>query len=281
MLLVPAIAAAYEGLFERMDRQEPLAALFKDVEIKADVQAGMFFGTGTERWQRLPNGGLKLERAWEYQRVRHPEKGTVHTLPQPWHAYGTLELTAQLRLVRSETRLKFLRSADQLLEDYVLSEEKPKMFEWDRSVTRAVGANKMERTTYLGKEVIDSDDYDYPSDVVPLEIAGLWLAAAVHRNIDRFDFELMLPGGSLHGVRVQVHRTRDVRPLAKKYRLPPRFLKPAAEDLAVAEMRLSSPIKRVFFPHHFYMAFASADPQRLELAWGGNPDEPMQAFRVP
>jgi hypothetical protein len=89
----------------------------------------------------------------------------------------------------------------------------------------------------------------------------------------------MLPGGSLHGVRVLVHRTRDVRPHAAKYRLPPRYLQTASEELAVADMQLASPIKRVFFQHHFYMAFASADPQRLELAWGGNPDEPMQAFR--
>jgi hypothetical protein len=155
------------------------------------------------------------------------------------------------------------------------------MFEWDRSITRAVGSGKLERAQYLGKELVDSDDYDYPSEAVPLEIAGLWLAAAVQHRIDRFDFELMLPGGSLHGVRVHVHRTRDVRPLAKKYRLPPRYLQPFAEDLAVVEMRLASPIKRVFFPHHFYMAFASADPQRLELAWGGNPEEPMQAFRAP
>ena len=77
VLLLPVAAQAFDGLFDRMRHERELASLFKEEEIRADVQAGIFFGTGIEQWKRLPNGGLRIERSWEYTHVRHPEKGAI------------------------------------------------------------------------------------------------------------------------------------------------------------------------------------------------------------
>jgi hypothetical protein len=61
--------------------------------------------------------------------------------------------------------------------------------------------------------------------------------------------------------------------------LPKTYLDPQ-EDLAIVDMRLASPVKKFLFPYHFYMAYAAEDPSRLEMAWGGDPDDPMHAIRT-
>jgi hypothetical protein len=281
VLLVPATAWAFESLFKRVPLDRELAALFRDGETVAEVQGGVLIGQGRERWQRLPTGGLRIIRTWTYPQVRHPDHGTVHKLPQPWVINSTLEVTKTLRLLRADTQLHFHRSADRVLDDYVISEERPKLFEWDRASTVADSSGKrLTRTTYLGKEVVEQDTYDYDADAIPFEIASFYLSVALEHWVDRFNFDLLLPGGSEHGVHAEVHHTRDPKPYARKYRLPKHYLEPKI-DLAIVDLRLSSTIKRVFFPHHIYMAFAHENPTQIEMIWGGDPDEPLQAFRVP
>lgn len=280
-LALPSAALAFDSFFRHVNGGQELADLFKDSDAYAEVQHGAMLGTGRETWTRLPNGGLRIERSWRYTKVRHPDSGVIGAVPEPWEAYGSLEVSKNLRLVRSDTRLKFNKSADHVLDDYVLSEEYDGLFEWNRATTVASkDGRSLTRTTYLGKEVIDDDTYDYDADAIPLELAGFFLSVAVHRKVDRFDFELLLPGGSQHGVRVEVHRTRDTKKYARDYKLSKRYLDPQI-DLAIVDMKLASPIKKILFPYHFYMAFAAEDPARIEMAWGGDPDEPMYAIRSP
>jgi hypothetical protein len=70
-----------------------------------------------------------------------------------------------------------------------------------------------------------------------------------------------------------------VRRLSEGYPVP-KDRQLAKEQLAVVDMRLASPIKYLFFPHHFYMAFSAAQPSKLMMMWGGDPEATLQAFRV-
>jgi len=279
VLGLPGMALAFDSLFRHVGAGTHLADLFKDSDAYAEVQHGVMLGTGRETWRRLPSGGMKIERAWRYTQARHPEHGTIHELPEPWEAYGSLEVTKTLRLVRSDTKVKFYKSADNVLDDFVVSEEYSRLFEWDHVSTDAsANGKRLTRTERLKGKVTDTDSYDYEEDAIPLELAGFYLSVAVKKKVDRFDFELLVPGGSQHGVRVEVHRTRDTKRYAREYRLSKRFLEPDL-DLAIVDMRLASPFKKFLFPHHFYMVYAAEDPTRLEMAWGGDPDEPMHAIR--
>lgn len=277
---MPAAALAFDSFFRHVNAGTQLADLFKDSDAYAEVRQGVMLGTGHETWTRLPGGGLRIERSWRYARVRHPETGVIKPVPVPWEAYGSLEVTKNLRLVRSDTTLKFNKSADHVLDDFVISDEYDRLFEWNRASTVASkdGRSLTRRTTLNGK-VIDDDTYDYEPDAIPLELAGFFLSVAVAKKVNRFDFELLLPGGSQHGVRVEVHRTRDTKKYASEYRLSKRYLDPQT-DLAIVDMRLASPLKKFLFPYHFYMAYAVDDPSRLEMAWGGDPDDPMHALRT-
>lgn len=280
-LALPGAALAFDSFFRHVSSGQQLADLFKDSDAYAEVQHGAMLGTGHEKITRLPSGGLRIERSWRYTKCRHPEDGTVKPVPVPWEAYGALELSKSLRLIRSDTRLKFNKSADHVLRDFVISEEYDRLFKWNSvSTVASKDGGSLTRKAYLDKELIDEDTYDYETDAIPLELAGFFLSVAVHKKVDRFDFELLLPGGSQHGVRVEVHRTRDTKKYAREYRLSKRYLEPQT-DLAIVDMRLASPFKKFLFPYHFYMVFAAEDPTRLEMAWGGDPDEPMHALRSP
>ncbi len=280
VLLVPATGMAFETLFNRVRGERDLASIFADGEAVADVEGGILIGRGHERWQRLPNGAMRVERVWKYTHLRHPELGTVHALPEPWNAVSTLEMSASLRLLRADTALHFHRSADRVLKDYAISEERPKLFEWNRSSTRSNAAGtELTRTTYLNKKLVEQDTYDYEPDVIPMEIAPFYLSVALKRGIEKFEFELLLPGGSEHSIRAVVHRTRDIAKLAREYRLPRRYFE-RKNELAVVDLRLSAVLKHAFFPHHIYMAFSAADPTQIDRIWGGDPDEPLEAFRI-
>lgn len=271
---------AYESLIDRLGAKVNLGRLFPEALARASVQDGFLLGTGSERIERLPDGALRIERTRHYTQVRHPETRKLATLPRPWEVTATLTVTPDLRLSFADTRLAFHRDGDRVFPDRALSDAHDWLFKSDRSTLRSSADGKrLTRHSYLGKQQLDSDTYDYPSEAVPLEIVGLYLAVAVARRIDQFDFQLLVPGGSTHGVRAVTHRTRDVRRLAKGYRVPSRKLV-SAEPLAVVDMRLSSPIKYVFFPHHFYLAFSAQEPSKLVMLWGGDPDENLQAFRI-
>ena len=43
-------------------------------------------------------------------------------------------------------------------------------------------------------------------------------------------------------------------------------------------MRLSSPIKKLVFPHHFYLAYDVAQPTNLVAFWGGKPGQHQAVF---
>lgn len=280
MCVVPAVAAAYDSLFARMKADASLAKIFPDGVAQADIQEGLLIGTGTEQLKHLPDGRLSVIRKRHYTAVRRPDTKQVAQLPKPWEATTTLVLEPSLRLVHADTRVSFDKEAgDALFPSYKLSEEHKWLFESDHAVLKAVdGGRKLQLQRFLRGKGVKQQTVDYPADSAPLDIIGLYLSAAVARGIDRFDFQLLVPGDGTHGIRAQVHRTRDVSKFAEGYRLPKTRLR-AEEPLAVLDLRLASPIKYLFYPHHFFMAFSVARPDQLMMMWGGDADSNLQAFR--
>lgn len=271
---------AEPSLLARIGKDPKLAALFPDWNARAEVQDGFLIGTGTERAQRQPDGSLQIVRTRRYTHVRDVDSGRVAALPEAWDARSTLTVTGALRLVAADTRLYFKRSGDAVFKEQKLSEQHDWLFGVDRTLLRAsADGRKLTYSSYLANQRKSADTYDYPADATPLEIVGLLLSVAVARQLDAFEFELLVPGGSTHGVRAQTRRTRDLRPFAKGYRVPKSRLR-ASEPQAVVDLRLASPVKYVFFPHHFYLAFSVAEPWKLTALWGGDPDENLQAFRI-
>lgn len=276
----PAVASAYDSLFSRMKADASLAKIFRDGVARADIQDGLLIGVGTEQLRHLPDGRLSLVRKRHYTAVRRPDTKQVAKLPEPWEATTTLVLEPNLRLVRADTRVAFKQDAgDALFADYKLSKEHKWLFEADHSVLKAVDlGRKLQMQLFLRGKGVKQSTIDYPADSAPLDTIALYLSAAIARGIDRFDFQLLVPGDGTHGVRAQVHRTSDVSRFAEGYRLPKSRLR-AQETLAVLDMRLASPIKYVFYPHHFFMAFSLAHPDQLLMMWGGDSDSNLQAFR--
>jgi hypothetical protein len=237
-------------------------------------------GIGTEQLRHMADGRLSVTRKRHYTSLRRLDNQQVAQLPEPWEASSSLVLQPNLRLVQADTRLSFKQEAgDALFADYKLSEEHKWLFESDRTLLKAVDkGRKLQVQRFLRGKLVKEQTIDYPADSAPLEIVGLYLSAAVARGIDRFDFQLLVPGDGTHGIQTQVHRTRDVSRFAQGYRLPKARLR-TDEPLAVLDMRLASPIKYVFYPHHFFMAFSVAHPEQLIMMWGGDSDTNMQAFR--
>jgi hypothetical protein len=267
-------------LFARIKADASLAKIFPDGVSRADIQEGMLIGVGTEQLKHLPDGRLSLVRKRHYTAVRRMDTKQVAQLPKPWEATTTLTLEPTLRLVQADTRVKFDQQVgDALFPDYKLSEEHKWLFEADHSVLKAVDeGRKLQQQLFLRGKGVKQSTIDYPADAAPLDTIGLYLSAAVARGVDRFDFQLLVPGDGTHGVRAQVHRTRDVSKFAEGYRLPKARLR-TEEPLAVLDMRLASPVKYVFYPHHFFMAFSVAHPEQLLMMWGGDADSNLQAFR--
>jgi hypothetical protein len=282
LAIAPGGAHAHESLFAlvaRLDKDKNLAASIADYEAHADVQDGFLIGTAVERLRHQPDGTLVVERTRHYTHVRHPDTRAVAKLPQPWDATATFQLDRSLRLVRADTRLHFLRSGDTVFPGYKLSDHHDWLFQVDHTLLRAADGGKLEYQAWSQGKSRKSERYDYPRDSAPIEVIALYLSIAVQRHIDQFDFELLVPGGGTHGVRAQVHRTRDPARFAAGYRLPKERLV-APETLALVDLRLASPVKYVFFPHHFFMAFSEREPAKLMMMWGGDPDDSLQAFRT-
>ena len=275
-----AQSQAFTSLFECVRQDASLASSLPDSEARATLEEGILLGTGTERLRKLPDGNLRIDRTRHYTRIRHPETRRVVDLPQPWSATSVMIVRPSLRMVSCDTRFNFRREADDILGDYKLSEHHSWMFESDRSLVRvSQDGRKLIQQAYLEGKQVKTERYDYPPHAMPIEILGLFLAVAVERRVDQFDFELITPGGDTHGVRAQVHRTRDLRRYAQGYRVPSQRLI-AQETLALIDMRLASPVKYLFFPHHFYLAFSEREPWKLMMMWGGDPDKNLQAFRI-
>jgi hypothetical protein len=240
----------------------------------------MLIGTGTEQLRHLPDGRLAITRKRHYTSIRRMDTQQVAKLPSPWEGTTSLVLERNLRLVQADTRWKFDQAqGDAVFPDYKFSEEHKWLFESDHGVLKAVdNGTKLQMQRFLRGKGVKQKTVDYPPDAAPLDIIGLYLSAAVARGIDTFDFQLLVPGDGTHGVRAQVHRTRDVSRFAQGYRLPQARLR-TEEPLAVLDMRLASPIKYLFYPHHFFMAFSVAHPDQLMMMWGGDSDTNLQAFR--
>lgn len=278
---LPAFAYAFESLFVRVRLDPSLAALFPDSEARADVQDGFLIGEGSERIRHLPDGRILIERKRHYTSVRRTDTHAVARLPEPWSASASVLVDASLRLIEADTRYDFKRTGDAAFADYRFSEKHAWLFENDRSVVRAIDRGRRLQLQELKQGKVHKQSvYDYPPNSAPLELIGLYLSVAVARGIDSFDFDLLVPGGDTHGVRSQVTRTREVARFARGYKVPGERLK-TAEPLAVVDMRLASPIKYLFFPHHFFMAYSVDHPDRLMMMWGGDPDSNLQAFRRP
>ena len=279
LCLLASPGRAYDSIFERIGNDPTLARIFPEDDARAEVQEGFLLGTGTESVRHLPNGGLRIERTRNYTRVRDTDSGQVAKLPEPWLARSVLTVGPNLRLVSSDTWIQFKRSGDGVLPGEKLSERHDWLFNVDRTTSRASADGKhLSYQVFQGGKRVKNETYDYPSDSVPLELIGLLLTVAVQRQLDAFDFDLVV-GSDTHGVRAQTYRTRDLRRYAKGYPLPKARLV-TNEAQAVVDMRLASPIKYLFFPHHFYMAFSVKEPWKLNLLWGGDPDENLQAVRL-
>jgi hypothetical protein len=278
---LPALAYAFESLFVRVRLDSSLGNLFPDSRACADVQDGFLRGEGCETVRRLPGGQLSILRRRVYTSVRRTDTNAVALLPEPWMAVSNVLVDPRLRLVRADTRYDFKRTGDAAFVDYRLSEKHAWLFESDRSVVNAIdGGRRLQLQELKQGKIIKQSAYDYPPNSAPVELIALYLSVAVARGIDRFDFDLLVPGGDTHGVRSQITRTRDLARFAQGYKLPAHQLQ-TAEPLAVVDMRLASPIKYLFFPHHFFMAFAVDHPDRLMMMWGGDPNTNLQAFRRP
>ena len=259
----------------------PMAAMFAAGDARAVVQDGPLLGTATEHTERRADGGLSIARRRTYARARDPDTGKVIALPEPWEATSRLEVSPALRLLQVHTQASFHRSAERVFGKGALHDALPALFEVDRTtLTAAPGGGKLDYRAYLGKQQLEHERYDYDRDLVPLEIVGLYLSSELSAGRRAFGFELLVAGNSSDGVDATVHTTRDLRPYAKGYGLPAARIA-VQRDVLVVDMRLSSLIKRLFFPHHFYMVFAADDPSRLLMLWGGDPDVPLQAFRIP
>jgi hypothetical protein len=276
--LVAGVAYAFQPLVERLPRDARRSELFANRGQRARVKDGPLIGRGHERSALAADGRLLVERTRTYLRVTHPDTGKVFELPEPWHMRSKLVLSPSLRLIETTTTLSFHRSIDRAM-GYPFSEEFDNLFEWNRVHTVASRAgDRLTRTATLDGKLVERDSYGYPRDAIPIEIVALVLAHAVKNRVTDFDFELLLPGGDRHGIASRVHRTRDVARFAKGYRVPLAQMGSAGE-LAVVDMWLASPIKRVFFPHHFYLVYSSENPAELVALWGGDPDKSLQAFR--
>jgi hypothetical protein len=280
MLVSASGAHAYDSWFERIGSDRALLKLFPASESKAEVHDGFLLGTGTETLRPLPDGRLQIERTRVYTRVRDTENGRIATLPEPWRARSVLTVLPSLRLVAADTQLWFKRSGDGVFPGQSLSKKHDWLFEVDRTrMIAAADGRHLTYETYRSGKRLKSERYDYPADAVPFELIGMFLSVAVARHLDRFDFELLVPGGSTHGVRVETHVTRDLRKFAAGYQVPKVRLT-TAEPVALLDLHLASPVKYLFFPHHFYMAFSTREPWKLTMLWGGDPDENLQAFRI-
>lgn len=273
-------AYAYDSLFARVPQDHSLGRAIGDYEARAEVQDGFLLGTGRERVSTLPDGKMVIERVRRYTHARRKDTQAVAKLPEPWRVNATYWLEPNLRLIAADTRWNFPKSGDTVFPDYILSEHHDWLFKKDRTLLRATEqGRRLQLQVFLQGKEVESKIYDYPEKAAPIEVLGLYLAVAVQRGIDKFEFDLIVPGGTVHGVRSQIHHTRDVRRFSKGYRVPKDRLQ-AKEPLAVVDMHLASPIKYLFFPHHFYMAFSTTQPSKLMMMWGGDPERTIQVFRV-
>lgn len=279
LALFPSAAAAYASFFERIHADRTLAQLFPASESHAEVHDGFLIGTGTEVVRTLPGGSLQIERTRSYTRIRDTDTGQIARLPEPWRARSVLTVSPSLRLLAADTQLFFKRSGDTVFKGSKLSEQHDWLFHVDRTRLKASpDGRRLTLESYEGAKRTKAETYDYPADAVPFELVAMFVSVAVARRLDNFDFELLVPGGGTHAVRAETHRTRDLTRFAKNYRVPKSRLT-SREPLALVDMRLASPVKYLFFPHHFFMTFSVREPWKLTMVWGGDPDENLQAFR--
>jgi hypothetical protein len=282
LLATIGLAARSAALEAKQSAQTVAQWLFPRGQASANVHEGPLFGRGQESIEHRPDGGLHIVRTREYLRARDPESSRVVDLPEPWRVRSTLEVSAKLRLLRADTTLWFHRSLDRALGRNASDDDFAPFFEWDRMVVSSDAAgNELHALTTRGKRTVTSERYAYPGNGVPLEIVGLVMSLAVAQHRNEFELELLLPDGSEHGVSARVHRVRDATPFGAGYEIPARSLQRDGRELAVVDLWLTSPFKRLLFPHHFYFMYEAARPSDLLAIWGGDPDENLQAFRNP
>ncbi len=278
LLTWSSTGAAFDLLFERVRGARALSSLYQSSEARAAVRDGLLFGDGSERIERQADGTLHVEQDRIYTRAKHPHTGRLVDLPQPWHLHSTVTLTPALRLRSLDTSLELYRSIDDAM-GFAFTDKLKAVFDWRRVTARVSADGKtLIRNTWRAGRGVKTTSFDYPADAIPLEIVGMVLPVAVRAHIDTFEFDLLLPDGALHRVCARVLRTRDLTRFAQGYPLPAAQLR-FGEELAVVDLWLASPIKHLFFPHHFYFVYSDARPTQLLAFWGGDPDEHLQAIR--
>jgi hypothetical protein len=275
-----ASVAALDGMRPWQPGRGQVGALFAESDTEAHVRDGLLIGRGHEHTQLLPDGGVRVTQLRSYTHTLAPDSGKRVALPEPWRLQSNMLLSPALRLLRAETTLEAHRSIARVLGEDSEDELEP-FFEWDRLLITAVHeGTQLTRTTWRKGQVVTHATHDYPSDAIPIETVGIVLSVAVATRTQAFEYELLMADGATHSVRARVHRTRDLRPFARDYAIDLRVLRGAGE-FAVIDMCLASPFKRLFFPHHFYFVYSSAQPTHLLALWGGDPDDHLQAVRDP
>ena len=274
-LAVPASVAAHDALLRQLPHDGDFTAMFTAAVAHARVQDGLLIGDGREETQRLPDGRLRLLRFKTYRYARRPDTDKLVPLSPPWRIRSEVELDSRLRLVRDHTQLDLHPVPDEAIARHFAP-----LFALTESLTQANAAGtQLTRVTHNNGRVVERQRYPYPRDAVPIEIVGAVVAFAVAQGIDRFEFDVLLPGGATHGVEADVHHVHSVAAFVEDYAVPVAQVDRQG-PLAVVDLRLSSPFKYLFYPHHVYMAYDARDPSRLIALWGGDPDENLQAFRV-
>jgi hypothetical protein len=275
-IAVPVTVAAHEALVGQLPKRGDFTTMFTAGVAHARVRDGLLIGHGREETQRLPDGRLRFVRFKTYRQVRHPDTRRLVPLSPPWRVRSEIELGPKLRLLRDHTHLELHEPRDEEIADHFEA-----LFELTESLTKANAAGtELARVTRKNGRVVERQRYAYPRDAVPIEIVGAVIAFSVASTVERFEFDVLLPGGATHGIEADVHRVRSVAPFVEDYAVPVAELDRQG-PLAVVDLRLSSPFKHLFYPHHFYLAFDADEPSRLVAMWGGDPDEDLQAFRVP
>jgi hypothetical protein len=273
-----SVSEAFDFLFTRVGREHDLSLLYESTQASAAVRDGLLLGHGEEQIERLPSGVVHIVQDRVYTQAKHPKTGQLVALPEPWHIHSTLELSPTLRLHSLDTTLEVHRSIDRAM-GYAFTDKVKPLFDWQRVRVHASADGKtLVRSTFRFGRDVETTQLDYPEQAIPIEIVGMVLPVAVRQSIDHFDFELLLPDGATHRVRASIVRTRDLTRFAQGYPLPKDQLHFPGE-LAVVDLWLAAPLKHLFFPHHFYFVYATAEPTKLLAFWGGDPDDHLQAIR--
>lgn len=273
-LVFAAGTARAEGpLSAQLPKKTNLAKLIGEHSGKALVKDALLYGSVSAKTTLLKSGGLRLVKKKVYDRVQHPETGKIYKLKDKWTVDYKWEVNSRLRIVSGIVRKKMYRSIEKTLGGFPFFEEYSKYLDWDEwRTTSNKNQTVLSTQKVLGGKVTDSESFEYEPNAVPIPVLELALAAAARHGLTSFDLDVLLPDGSAHGLDVTARSSKNLASVNGEYPFPASVRKMLKLDhpATVFEIRLSSPVKRLFYPHRFYLAYAKSSRNFLGF-WGGKP----------